>query len=170
MTKVFQTLTKKSKLIFQQVEVKDLEALKKSCFEYKEIFSSHVDAVKKLIVIWVESKQRAKAKALHAEVKDARMAAERLIRSSYLSSEAGLAESRESLILVAKRMIKIEKALCFADDMLFSGQISSNLSDAVHYAQTATRESKTLVEAMRQIAKTRELEDDSSLKQTNRAS
>ena len=169
MTKVFETLTKKAELIFQQVEGKDPEALKKSCLEYKEIFLGHVDAVKKLIVIWVEGKQRSKAKALHAEVKDGRIAIERSIRSSYLSSEVELAGSRESLILVAKKMIKIEKALCFADDMLFSSQISSDLSDAVHHAETVASESKIIAEAMRQIAKTRELDQDSGLKRTNRA-
>ena len=57
-------------------------------------------------------------------------------------------------------MIKIERALSFADDMLFAGEIGSGLEDVIHHAQAAVTESKTAAAAMRQIAKSQQLEND----------
>jgi hypothetical protein len=170
MTKLFQELGQQAEAIFQQVEAKDQSALQASCLSLKESLLEHVDAVKKLIATWVQNKQRAKAKALRYEVKDARVAVERSIRSRYLSTQTELASPREDLILVAKKLIKIEKALSFADDMLFAGEIQSGLEDVIHQAKSIATESEAAALAMQQVAKVRQLDHnhDNDLRSSHR--
>jgi outer membrane PBP1 activator LpoA protein len=160
MTHVFKELQAKAETIFQQVTAEDYVSLDQSCPSLKDEFLGHVDGIKKLIASWVANKKRQKARALRYEVKDARVALERSIRSRYLVNEAELANARDALIVVAKKLIKIERVLGFADDMLFAGEISADMNEAVDQAKSAVADAEKAAEAMLQASKVKRLDDD----------
>jgi hypothetical protein len=160
MTHVFKELNEKALVIQQLVQQKNSASISPASAAFKQEFLSHVEGIKKLIATWVKNKQRQNAKKLRYEVKDTRITVEKSIRSPYLVSQADLSPARKDLIVCAKKMIKIEQALAFADDILFAGEISEAMNDAVDQAKNAVKQAKIAAEAMKQFANSKRLEGD----------
>jgi hypothetical protein len=167
MAKVFQELAKQADNIAQLIEGKESEGVQQACAAIKVLLLESVGDIKKSLAGVVKNNDRRQAKSMRTEVKNSRVVVESSIRSDYLKSDPGKAEAREDLIVVAKKMIQIEKALGFADDMLFAGEIVTDMGDVVQQAEAAVAESKTAVEAMKHV-KQAEARSDRSLDSSNR--
>ncbi len=158
MSNVFKEIISKADHIALLIEKKDDQGIQTSSAAVKELLFENLADIKKAIVSLVKSKSRRKAQSMRNEVKDGRVAIEGSIRSVYLTSTASQSDARSSLILVAKKMIKIERALSFAEDMLFAGEITKGLEDVIHHAESVGAESKDAVVTARNAARLKQAE------------
>lgn len=160
MSNVFKEITSKADQLSDLVEKKDDPGIQAGCSAVKTLLFENLMGIKKAIVSLVKSKNRRETQNLRNEVKDGRVKIEASIRSHYLTSTASQSDARPNLILVAKKMIKIERALSFAEDMLFAGEITKGLEDVIQHAEAVKVESKDAAAAMRSAARLKQAEQN----------
>ena len=147
MASIFKELVEQGDNIYQMTESQDAE-IGQACVAIKDNLFKNLDSIKSSVSSVVKNRNRALAKSMHFEVIDTRESVEKSIRSDYLKSNVEQSGARDALIVVAKKLKKIEKALCFADDMLFAGEISKDLGKIIEHAEEVIEQSKEAAKAM----------------------
>ena len=135
MNPVLQEISKQLKVIPQKSAAERQQA----CTALQEQFWKQLGVVKKTVQELLASKDRPKIQKARYEVMDVRKAAEAL--------------SESALQPVINKLLQVEKALAYADGIIFGGEISSGLSEAINYAESAIAESKQAVASQAAVAK-----------------
>lgn len=131
----------------------DSDALTKSAETLKKTMADSLPDIKRSIEAWVKYKDREKAQEVRFLVKDTRTNLDGVIRSDAMTGDTSKAQARADLVIVAKKLIKIERTLAFADDMLFANDILSELGGAIEFAETTIEDIKEAVKAIKDASR-----------------
>ena len=110
-----------------------------ACVALQQSFWKQLSVVKKTVQTLVASKDRVQIQKSRFAVTDIRKSAEAL--------------SEPALQPVVDKLLQVEKALLYADGMVFGGEINAGLSGAIHYAESAIEASQQAVAAQSATAK-----------------
>lgn len=124
MQPILQELSKQLQLLSQQQG----ESLQTACLTLKEQFWKQLPVIKKTVQSLLDGRDRKKIQQAGWAVMDARKEAESLAQAA--------------LDPIVQKLLKVERALNLADDILFGAEIHAGMSGAIRDAESAVAASK----------------------------